>query len=275
MAPPKADKTGNGWLRPGTTSDMENFPYYPKGMDVPAPPTFDDPMNYISPVAALYVAHLACCRLPSTIEWTKALEKDPPADIDTNRRDKLWTDEYKYLSEPDPVTGKSILERANRNAELPSAGIFRPKGINKAPLQDNLGATDRNDKYLWFAPVDTGGGKDFHHLIGNVAEYVFEDPKALDKLPAELAASGANGARGALGKTGDQVHVIGASALSPKENDPKTPLEVNISQSLGGYSDVGFRLAFSTGGGGGGTGKPAERLAKILSQTDYLARTTK
>ncbi len=250
---------------------MDRFPYYPKDMTVPAKPAPEDPMNFISPVAALYVAHLAVCRLPSTIEWTKALEKDPPADIDTNRRDKQWSDEHKYLSDPDPASGKSIFDKSNKNAELPSAGIFRPKGINKPALQDNQAVTVQDDKYLWFAPVDKGGGKDFHHLIGNVAEYVFEEPKTLDKLPADLAA---NAVRPALGK-GDLVHVIGASALSPKEFDPKTPLEVVIFQSLGGYSDVGFRLAFSTGGGGGGTGKPAERLAKILSQTDYLARTTK
>jgi hypothetical protein len=250
---------------------MEHFPYYPPGMAVPVPPTIDDPMNYISPVAALYVAHLAYCRLPSSVEWTKALDKDPPKDTETNRRDKLWSDEHKYLSDPDAATGKSIFDRSNRNAELPSAGIFRPKGITKAAVQDKDAVTDKDDNYLWFAPVVKGGGKDFHHLIGNVAEYVFEEPKTLDKLPADLAA---NAVRPALGK-GELVKLIGATAHSPKENDPKTPLEVNISQSIGGYSDVGFRLAFSTGGGGGGTGKPAERLAKILAATDYLARTTK
>jgi hypothetical protein len=150
--------------------------------------------------------------------------------------------------------------------------MLKVKGITAKPSEtDGEPAVQTDDKVLYFEPVAQGGGDVFHHLVGNVWEFVFENPVELNESPFPPTAAGIN----TLLKRGEEVRVIGGSAISPKEFPTNTPLEFNWGQSKGGFSDAGFRLAFSTGGGAGGTGKPAERLAKILSTTDYLARDTK
>ncbi len=255
------DPTGNGWLREDVAAEMYKRSYYAPGIEAPAPPSAVSPMTYISPKAAVYVARLAGCRVPSSNEWAQALSQDPESD--TNRRDGVWVQEHDYIRTSVQGPGPGT---ANGRAEWPNGGIFRTptEGALQYPT-DKDPAVPGSDGWLWFRPVDQGGGRVFHNLIGNVSEWVFEEPAKLDRI------SGATPeAVNAAMDDFKQVKVIGASALSPAGQDPATAQGLrSLGSAREGYSDVGFRLAFSTGAGGG-AGKPAERLARLLRSTPYL-----
>jgi hypothetical protein len=267
--PTNPDKTGMGWHRAITTDDMIKNAYYPQGGAPAKGPDFDDPVDFISPGAAAYVAKLIGCRLPTSAEWTAANAKFPTTD--PNLRDAAWAAQHAYLVTPGP-DGKTVLQRTNNNADLPNQSMLKPKGIVIKPSeQDGDAAVPGNDGLLYFGPVNKGGGEVFHHLVGNVCEFVLENPDAMNNSPVPPTKDTIT----ALVGKGDQMKVIGGSAISPKEVNPLVPLDFNWGASRVGFSDAGFRLAFSTGAGTGGTGKPAERLAKMLSGTDYLTRTTK
>jgi hypothetical protein len=96
---------------------------------------------------------------------------------------------------------------------------------------------------LWFHEVSSGASPPavFVDLTGNVAEFV----------------TGAGTGR---------VYVIGASALSPppKVRDPNKPFEVGADRMTSGFSDVGFRLAFSEPPVG------VERLKDAVAEGWYL-----
>ena len=121
------------------------------------------------------------------------------------------------------------------------------------------------------APGDDGSGACFHHLVGNVAEYVYEYPKALDGMHARTPAA----LRELLIGNPDAVRVIGASALSSPElwNGKDKPFDkaypFGISGERGdlanaGYSDVGLRLAFTA------PGEPLqESLSRLLDQKNW------
>jgi hypothetical protein len=105
------------------------------------------------------------------------------------------------------------------------AGVWQAKDL---PGDKAAAAGEYDDKRLWFRPVNSGAAdahaKSFHHLIGNVAEYLI-DPQLDGK---EL-----------------QVLVAGGSCLSPPTIDPRKPCPVERTRMPMGRSDVGFRLAFS------------------------------
>jgi formylglycine-generating enzyme required for sulfatase activity len=246
-------------------------PYYPDNGAPARGPDYVDPVDCISPHAAVYAARLLGCRLPSSLDWRGAVAKFPPAT--TNLRDPLYTAQHAHIA--------GVQRAANNNAEYPNYSMLKPtpakltelKVAIKPAEQDAEAATDKMDGHLYFAPVDFGSpGEVFRNLVGNVWEYVFEEPAAMDALPMPATVQAIND----LVRTREQrerVRVIGGSAISPKELPVDQPLDFNWGASRAGFSDAGFRLAFSTGAGTGGTGKPAERLAKILS-SDYLARGT-
>jgi len=95
---------------------------------------------------------------------------------------------------------------------------------------------------LWFHDVSSGQSPPavFVDLVGNVAEFVAD----------------------AAGK----VYVIGASAVSPPPSvrDPNKAFEVGRDQLTSGFSDVGFRLAFSEPAVG------VERLREAVAGNWYL-----
>lgn len=223
----------NGWLR--NKNAMENTRYYPDDLAV-APPRDNDPMQHISLGAAVYTARLAGCRLPTAAEWRAALEAaGGAARSDVNLRDQTWRRAWDF-----------IREMASKDPELPNGGIFRPSGFTVPQTADSeTHALD--DKTLWFFEVDRGSGP-FRNLIGNVAEFVFERPEALESLPLGSPTIGEVNA--ALGG-GEPARVLGGSALSPPAIDPETPHEVAVGTVALSrtYSDVGFRLAFSIGEG--------------------------
>jgi len=235
----------NGWLQ--TSAQMQGTEVYPPGLNVEAP-KLESPMQYVTPQAAAMVASLLGCRFPTSEEWQAALKLEQgfkklssnaaQANAPDNRRDSAW--------------GRAVEQaRANaaRQPNSPDADFFNPGVLDpKGPAVPIEGSADG---VVWFAPVDQGGGVRFHHLIGNVAEYLFDDPSAwgvaADPSPMDI---------GAKLKQGDKLKVVGGSALSPKEVVPETPysyqagVPANRPRPVDGNapSDVGFRLAFSVVG---------------------------
>jgi hypothetical protein len=206
------------------------------------------PLQWVSLPAAQHFAELLGCRLPSPAEWQAAYsyEKHLVAD-DWNLRDVTWDEQKQYVA----ALARS---RPALPWQWPDDGIFWPKGMDRAgKVHENAKAVNSNDGILWFAEVDLvhqpreaktpflGGGQFFYHLVGNVAEYVW-DPDA------------------------EKPYVIGGSAMSPPgpEFAWNKPLEVDEKEAAAGYSDVGFRLAFPA------PIPDAERVKLILSGQPYL-----
>jgi len=106
------------------------------------------------------------------------------------------------------------------------------------------------------------------HLVGNVAELVFDAPEALEASPPTAEAL-----RTLVEKQKARLGVVGGSALSPPElwNGAERPYgrtwPVDLARAREGYSDVGFRLAFTAPKVG-----PAQRVAQVLRKHDYLPR---
>src|SRR5690606_13065601 len=103
-----------------------------------------------------------------------------------------------------------------------------------------------DDGALWPLPADQGRARAFQHLIGNVAELVFDVPEAMEALPAGSIEAGA--LRAALTGEG-ALGVIGGSAQSPPQADPAQ--RQSFPAASMGHADVGFRLAFSATGSAG------------------------
>ncbi len=190
------------------------------------------------------------CRLPTSAEWKAAAAL--PTNGTPNLRDKTWRKEFERAK-----------ELVGNDPEFPAGGIFRPSEAQKVqPMQDGSPAVDADDGVLWFSPAEASG-QGFQNLVGNVAEFVWEDPPSIEGIEASSAAI-----RTALGK-GEKLKVIGGSALSPKEVSPNDPQTVNFAQARAGYSDVGFRLAFSAPKGAAGA-DASTRLDQALSANGYL-----
>jgi hypothetical protein len=119
----------------------------------------------------------------------------------------------------------------------PDAGMFVPAGEKPS---DNVWAPagrELNDGVLWFHEVPAAAPV-FVDLIGNVGEFVTDD----------------------AGK----VYVIGGSALSPPTRALDKPFALAADQLTSGFSDVGFRLAFSEPAPG------IEKLKGVLAAGNYL-----
>jgi len=242
--------TSRGWLRP--RPGMRDEPYYPDSSTV-EPPSAESPVQHVPPVAALAAARAMGCRLPTVAEW-RAASVSPQSGEAPNRRDAAWADVHAHLR---PLAGAS--------PEWPSGGIFRPAGAGRVqPLQDGDPAVDGTDGLVWFAPV-TAGDAPFRHLVGNVAEFVVEDAGPLDAATAD----GGGASEALLAAAG--LRVIGASALSPPGVRPEDASPVPLPPARAGYSDVGFRPAFSAPRGTSALGIAA-RLRAALGPESYLER---
>lgn len=250
--------SSRGWLR--YSSSMVEKSYYPADGTAPEPPSPQHPMQFVSPRAAVFAARLLGCRLPTPGEWQGAVASGPvppPGPGGSNVRDAAWKRQY------DHIRGLNVLA-----AEWPGGGVFWPAGSQKLqPNEDGTPAVEVDDGVVWFAAISQGGGggaSKFHHLVGNVAEFVFEDAAALEAIGAPTE----QGIDAALGK-GEKLKVIGASALSPVDVVATAPQAVNLSRSGEGYSDVGFRLAFSAPRSATAAGV-SDRLGKALESGAYL-----
>jgi len=216
---------GRGWVR--LRPAMAEIAYYPSDLVIERP-TRSSPMNHVSPHAALLAARAMNCRLPTPAEWASARAQGQPSGA--NRRDATWVRQFEH-----------IRQFTDRNPEFPGSGIFRPaEAPSIAPAADGAPAVAQDDGLLWFAPVTQSGERGpFRHLEGNVAEFVCEDGEGQKAVASTRAAVETFVGRG------ERFRVIGASALSPAEVVPEQPYVMNLAIARGGFSDVGFRVAFS------------------------------
>lgn len=246
------NRTGNGWIR-AARNGMDARPYYPATIPAITPPDALTPMNYVSPHAAILAARLMGSRLPTSGEWLAASTAGAG---EANRRDATWVAQHQYID------SLFDLPEIGGQIEWPNGDVFRPRGQRAAdPRTDATPAVSGNDGVLWFRSAEPGSAGVFRDLVGNVAEWTYEDPARLESLaPDPAAITQALPAQ-------SPVRAIGASALSA-EGDPAVAQEVATSAARAGYSDVGFRLAFSVEGGAGG-GRPGEAVRRLLAQGSY------
>jgi len=227
--------TGAGWLAPSAT--MQGQASY--AGKPPEPPTLGSPMAQVTVPAAAYVATLLGCRLPTSDEWLAAAGDARLTNSSTNYRDAAWKRQVDF------VRGISV----NRRAEYPDAGVYWPPGVKKVLMTSARPVSQDDDETIWFAPANSGDGV-LKNLLGNVAEFCVNDARVFS------GESSGKEIQSALGK-GESARILGASALSPPEVDPKTPyaLEPGLFGKLM-FSDVGFRLAFSPSAGVLAAAKP-------------------
>ncbi|HRJ50023.1 MAG TPA: hypothetical protein PKU91_05795, partial [Phycisphaerales bacterium] len=228
-ASPQSRPTSRGWF--DHDNYMARVAYFEPGRE-PDPPSRDHPMQYVSPSAAFHVARLAGCRLRA-VEEAAAVRAIDAAD-QPNRRDQSWGLANDFLWRR--TAGRDI-------SKWLDGGIFVPQG-ERPPRRDKaLPAVNTDDGFIFFRPVgSTTDGFSVRDAIGNVAEFVFLDTLAQDQLPLDPVAM-----REAINRS-ESIQIVGGSALSPSEVDPNRPYSVQPSVADGGFSDVGFRLAFDATG---------------------------
>ncbi len=255
------------------TNQIYNAPRYSPALRAPngkrlssaagGPPQTSDPVTYLPPQAAVYVAALLGCTLPTTAQWQYA-----------------WSQNRKS---PDPhFPGRTLsayvryLRQVNsaQDARLPTPRYWDVYGYSAPALAGSVnqfGASQNPS--LWFMPV-TGAGHSptFIHLAGNAAEWVFNAPSAFHKAfetwiktPTALNSAAVDKlfAPAAL----KSVFVIGGSCLSPLGKiQPQTPVAINWSlrRTSRGFADVGVRLAYQPR-----VLTPQERLAALTRHNWY------
>lgn len=226
--------------------------------DVGGMPSPAHPMQQVSAQTALWFAGLCGCRLPTSREWLAAYErygKIVPAE-QTNLRDLTWELQRQYAS-----SGKSMASQPQQSqGAWPFDDVYHPDDgrIQAAPA--DMRTRPSGDGALFFRPVDSGGGSVFHHLAGNVAEYLCEDWERFESLPdprsPQAISSFASEAAGGMG-------VVGGSALSPP--DVPTDRPIPLTRTDRGFADVGFRLALSAP-----PRSLAEKVKWALAGQDYV-----
>ena len=213
--------------------DIQDGQEYPGGLAPPAP-SMDCPMQRMPPAVAVLAASRLGCRLPTSAEWLLAYNTyvKNKADGKANLRDKTWARQKKHVIGLAGVLSQAIL--------WPDGGAFWPKGIEQFTAECAEPATTLDDGVLWLSPVGSGAGT-FRHLVGNVAEFVYDAPKDLEALGPSAAIPSIEDA---LKRGEPSLGVIGGSALSP----PQVPIDrvgpVDLAAASAGFSDVGVRLAF-------------------------------
>jgi hypothetical protein len=241
----------------------------PPGLDA-GRPSLESPVQQVSVKAALLACRLMGCRLPTPAEWRAAYARAgqgvPPGEW--NLRDQTWMKQRDYVKQ---ISEVRLRDDANKNVlEWPDAGVFWPVDMPVAQRRGVEGAAasarPEDDGVLWFLPVGSDTAHPFHHLVGNVAELVFPDPAATEGITATPEA-----VAGAVKAGADRFAVIGGSALSAPTIVPDQPQRVDPldAEDPVGYSDVGFRPAFSARGTAARESYAA-RVARLLTNDPYL-----
>jgi hypothetical protein len=209
-------KVATGWQRGETASNF--FIGHPEYLTTNAPNRMH-PINYLPPEAARRMAEAFGFRLPTRDEWRTAVESNVQ-DGKPNLRDETW---HKWFQVVTGIRNKGGA-RSYETSLFPGTGAFNTKMILPEADSDYYGG-GTNDFILWFSEVNCGPGRPFVHLIGNVAEYLFEE---------------------GAGDGGGRYFVAGGSALSSPQLGCTT-IHMVKEKDLGlSYADVGFRLARET-----------------------------
>jgi len=218
---------------------------YAPGMKVDTPSALH-PMQQIPVSVAIYFARLLNCRLPTSTEWLAAYEQDKAsasalAKKPYNLRDKTWAAQKAHAVELE--AGGDLVDPERF---YPDAGVFWPKSIaydqRKVGKDGNAWPNASDDGTLWFTKVVNDNQRMFQNLVGNVAEYTYEDAKGI----ADLKNLTLGQVRQLL-QANSNVRVIGGSAMSPPQVPVDQPQTLTNPTGNDYYSDVGFRLAFLAG----------------------------
>jgi hypothetical protein len=235
------------WFSPVAILGGLDYPSDPP----PPPPSIESPVQQFPAAAAVYVASMAGCRLPTTGEWQSLLREQAP-DIRrelANLRDIRWEAFHKHML---------AREAAGRWFQPADSGVFSPAGAARS----SAAAHPWDDGWLWFASNSHDENRLASHVLGNVAEYVTTVPW---DLPADPKAAAAH----AAGKL-TELRVVGGSALSDPLVDPLAPQELDPIDALEGFADVGFRLAFGADRASTAGAKVGRQVLEILTPTPYL-----
>lgn len=255
---PAGPLSANGWIVseqaiPGIST------LYPAGVN-PEPPNARTPLQYVSPMTATVTAGLVGCRLPLRSEMEAAMPLDTGS---PNLRDSSWSAVFATFKAANDGAGAG-------KAGWPNGQILTSAGTQEANPggADGAAAVAGDDGTVWFRGVDMSGSS-FTDLIGNVAEYVIADPADVSVITDEYVRNSRN-----LRTLGSKLGVLGASALSPasiQANEFVGLTALNASGLKAGFSDVGFRLAFSSSEAGGGAGaQPGKSVYDRLMRQAFL-----
>lgn len=242
--------------------------WLPSGAGGRGVPSDDSPMQYVSPAAAAYLANLVSCRLPTAVEWSSALARTHNDETSPcNLRDRAF-DSFAQQVHLAPV----------------DLDVCVPGAAPATPAADPTATPRPTDDVVWFLPVNKGCGTPFKNLVGNVAEYVL-DPAANAPATPPSTTNRFQAVDDWVRAAGNSVCVIGSSALSdPTSTLLTTRHPVDLVLAGEGYSDVGFRLAFTVradagtvaapGSGGAGTSNTgasaAERARRAITPLPLL-----
>lgn len=266
------------WLQ--SSPIYQSTPAYPAGLgdasnqrriaESQGGPSESMPMQYVPGAAAVYAAKAVGCRLPTSAEWLAALKQvgGGGTTIGANLRDATWTLQQEHV--------RGFIAQTT-GVNYPDAAGFRAAGVRAGAGASATAWPGLDDGTLWFRPVaDATTGSPpavfVEGLVGNVAEWVFEDPASVEALPDAASAETflVDGQGGWEPARAGQLRVMGASALSPPEmaaDAALTPADA-YGAATAGYADVGLRLVFPARGTGRET--LGDKLAGVLGEAPYL-----
>ncbi len=226
------------WLHdPGI--DPQSEKYFPPSLRAGkvSAPSPDHPMQYVSVVAAMCIAKLAGCRLPTSGEWQAALEAEPG-----------WQDPTRWN-----LRGPSMDEfiRYRRENKTKGPGGWDADLRTVDPLQSAPCGAVPEDGTLWFDKVGESKAEVFKHLIGNAGEWVFEKPGEVASLKASdvrpyFEPDARRASVATIGGSWASCVTLAGGSLDEKITKPVPlpPPEFRVGKGAG-FVDVGFRLAFT------------------------------
>jgi len=270
------------WLRPKAMGES----------DISGPgrgPTPRTPLTRVTRLAAAAIAAATGCRLASEGEWRadrKSVAQGTAAELGGPRSiqkasEGEWRAAYEASGSPAPGPDVNLRDAsfaarrdalaASRLEDWPDEEVFLSRNDPEFDPAD-APALEADDGALWFVADEGGAG--FAHVVGNVAEYVavYEGEGAAARGDVGEGASGLSADMRALLRGGGlRVGGIGGSALSPPPPNPPVD-RVRVMPSRvrsGGYTDVGFRLAFGLNGRSVSR-SPAARAADAAGRVSLL-----
>ncbi len=198
-------------------------------------PSLSHPLQRIALSDAMFIAARLGCRLPTVDEW-RAAHASVPSAQGWNVRDQRFARQVEHVRSigADWSDSKLAALMPDFNGQSPLAGD---------PVYPN------DDGQVWLSEVDAGPDAAFRHIVGNVHEYVIID------FAGQVEAMGSS----ARAPSDEDIKrwfpiarklkagVIGGSLFS-RSDAPATEV-TPVDDLIGGATDVGVRLAFSSESG--------------------------